>query len=358
MEKEPKETRTEVVLPVTNAGNDSILEELKRLRLQYELVMQTIKVGIIVLNADDVVTQCNEAALAIWGLGGERIVGKRLQNTNILFRCAELPARLEQARAARNAPVSFKCRIKATGDERMLSVTVRAIQRETGKRAGTILCTQDISSQDHLQSTAEQLEATREELRSAREELGTTNQQLQSTGKELEAANGELRSLNEELEKMNEQLKARMRELDALGSRYAESLRRMPWPVLLVDRDERIQIWNAAAEELFGVGGTPVVGVELSQLPIQETVRKGMLLRLRSVFETHKPTSMRGQEFHGGGVPEVFNIQFTPIWRNHHEIEGVLVMFSAVRQELAAEESKGGRKSKPRGAKWGGNEQV
>ena len=123
-----------------------------------------------------------------------------------------------------------------------------------------------------MQSANEELETTNEELQSTNEELETTNEELQSTNEELETTNEELQSLNEELETMNEELERRTRELNDLTGRYSETLRLMPWPVLLVDRNEKVQLWNSAAQELFGIGSTSVVGVSVDQLPMDGRV--------------------------------------------------------------------------------------
>ena len=89
---------------------------------------------------------------------------------------------------------------------------------------------------------------------------------MQSTNEELATTNEELQSLNEELENMNEELEHRTQELHQLSQRYAETLKSMPWPVALVDDTEQIQLWNAAAQRLFGVGETSVVGVGIDRL--------------------------------------------------------------------------------------------
>lgn len=211
------------------------------------------------------------------------------------------------------------------------------MSEENGERTGTIIYTEDITSREKLQDTIEQLEATSEELQSANEELETTNEELQSTNEELETTNEELQStneelettneelqsLNEELENMNEQLETRTRELNSLTNRYAETLKRLPWPVMLVDREEKIQLWNAAAQRLFGVGITSVVGVEIDQLPMEVSLRNLLVRRCRAVLAKEKPATVKGQQF--GST--VFDVQFTPISRDESIGDGVMVMF-------------------------------
>jgi PAS domain S-box-containing protein len=182
------------------------------------------------------------------------------------------------------------------------------------------------STGEELQSANEELETTNEELQSTNEELETTNEELQSTNEELETTNEELQSLNEELENMNEELEHRTRELDSLNSRYAATLEQMPWPVTLVDNNERILFWNSAAQELFGLTGTSVIGLGLSQLPIDNNLRKSLVKRHASVVERLKPVSIKQHEFKGSRFGDSFDIHFMPVSRAGTP-QSVLIMF-------------------------------
>ncbi len=314
--------------------------ELQALRLQHEYLLQTMRSGVTEMDVNDVVTACNEAALGIWGLQGARLVGKRIQNTELVFRCPELPARIEIARSTREA-VRLQCTIRQPdGDERVVSLALRSVFANSGERTGMLLNCEDVTSQDRLQSTVEQLEATGEELQSANEELETTNEELQSTNEELETTNEELQStneelettneelqsLNEELENMNQELEARSHDLNALSSRYEETLKRMPWPVILVDRDLRIQLWNGAAQRLFGVPATSVSGVELEKLPADGTLIRNLVRRCRNVLEHGKVVTLREQLLRNASSTTSFDVQFTPASRNEDEVEGVLII--------------------------------
>jgi nitrogen-specific signal transduction histidine kinase len=94
--------------------------------------------------------------------------------------------------------------------------------------------------------------------------------------------------------------------------------------VLLVDRDEKIQLWNAAAQQLFGVGATSVVGVEIDGLPIEESFRKAVVRRVRTVLTSKKTGIIRNQAF---SADQSFDVHFTPISRDNVELDGVLIMF-------------------------------
>ncbi len=367
-ETRPGRAGDEAAVPILTPDYDRRLqEEVEMLRLQHEHLLQTMRSGVIEMDVNDVVTACNEAAHMIWGLGGARLLGKRIQNTELVFRCPELPARMEYARTTREV-VRFQCMIKPPdGEERIVSLALRAVAAENGERTGMLLNCEDVTSQDRLQSTVEQLEATGEELQSANEELETTNEELQSTNEELETTNEELQStneelettneelqsLNEELENMNQELEARSRELNALTSRYEETLKRMPWPVILVDRELRIQLWNGAAQRLFGVPSTSVVGVELEKLPADGELIRNLMRRCRNVLEHGKVVTLRQQELRNAAGSSTFDVQFTPASRNEDEVEGVLIILGPFHGNGGGGNSRG----EPAAASARGNDQ-
>ena len=106
---------------------------------------------------------------------------------------------------------------------------------------------------EELQSTIDELETTNEELQSANEELQTTNEELQSTNEELETMNEELQSTNEELETINDELRERTNELNNVNDFLEAILTSLGVAVAVLDRNQRVQIWNRGAEELWGV---------------------------------------------------------------------------------------------------------
>lgn len=107
----------------------------------------------------------------------------------------------------------------------------------------------------------------------------TSRMTLQSTIEELETTNEELQSLNEELETTNEELSSRTRELDEVNARYSEMMERMPWPVLLVNNDTLIYMFNSAAQKLFGFAHPSEKGMKLAELLLDNTSRQSLLRR-------------------------------------------------------------------------------
>ena len=342
VEPEPRHRRREEQV-VTEEGSSKSRQELENLRLYYRVLLETLEPGVIALDTRDVLVNENESALKLWGLPGVKLVGKSLEETPLATRCPELMARLRESRNSGDRTLKFNCGVKVDDEPRTLQITIRPVLSPDGLRAGTLVCAEDVSHRDKLQNTIEQLEATSEELQSANEELETTNEELQSTNEELETTNEELQStneelettneelqsLNEELENMNEELEFRTRELDSLNSRYAETLERMPWAVTVLDSNGKVQFWNSAAQRLFNLQANSVIGLELAQLPIQQSLRQSLLRRVRAVIENKKASVLRGQELKSGRVATNMDVHFTPLSRNGSAFS-VLLMFSPV----------------------------
>jgi two-component system CheB/CheR fusion protein len=121
---------------------------------------------------------------------------------------------------------------------------------------------------EELQSTNEELETTNEELQSTVEELETTNEELQSTNEELETMNEELQSMNDELHTTNEELRRSTDEVGELNRFMSGVLGSFRAGVVVVDPDLRVLVWNAAAEDLWGIRQDEVAGQHLLNLDI------------------------------------------------------------------------------------------
>ena len=121
---------------------------------------------------------------------------------------------------------------------------------------------------EELQSTVEELETTNEELQSTNEELETTKEELQSTNEELETMNEELQSTNDELEAMSTVQGERAGELDRLNMFLEGVLGNLGLAVVVLDADQRVQLWNGSATDLWGLRGEEVLGEHFLALDI------------------------------------------------------------------------------------------
>jgi two-component system, chemotaxis family, CheB/CheR fusion protein len=127
---------------------------------------------------------------------------------------------------------------------------------------------------EELQSTVEELETTNEELQSTNEELETTNEELQSTNEELETMNEELQSTNDELETMNTEVTTRATELDRLNLFFEGILGALRVGVVVIDRDHKVQIWNAMSNDLWGLRADEVEDTDFMSLDIGLPVKQ------------------------------------------------------------------------------------
>jgi two-component system, chemotaxis family, CheB/CheR fusion protein len=333
--------------------------EVQRTKHYYSALLEVLEPGVFALDANDVLITDNKSALDLWGLSGSKLVGQHLAESALGRQCAQLVEKVEESHRDSERPVKFECPIKVDNETRVLAVTVRPVNGENGQRVGTLVYADDVSHREKLQTTIEQLEATGEELQSANEELETTNEELQSTNEELETTNEELQStneelettneelqsLNEELENMNEELEFRTRELDSVNSRYAETLERMPWAVMVLDSEGRVQFWNTASRKLFDLEARSVVGLELTQLPIDTDLRAALVRRRKALGEGSTPVLLRNQQLNSSRSKMVFDVHLTPLNRDGSK-PSLLLMFAPQSPGLEAGNS-AGRRSAP-----------
>src|SRR5215468_9097927 len=286
--------------------------ELDSLRTQHRYMLETLRLGVLVLGIDDTIVQNNTAILVLYGLTPVDLSTKRLQDTDLFTRMPDLAIHLQASRL-NNETGRFQNRVKVGGDEHLLEVTLRPVMDDRGARTGTLIYCEDVTVQEKLQTTIEELESTSEELQSANEELETTNEELQSTNEELETTNEELQSTNEELETTNEELQSlneelettnqeleeRTKELDQVNSVYSQTLEKIRLPVMLVDQERHIEFWNARALRLFGFKNKPPMELTIDQLPLSSELRNVLVRRHRAVLVKEEPIVARGH-FLGG----------------------------------------------------------
>ncbi len=94
-------------------------------------------------------------------------------------------------------------------------------------------------------------------LRSTLDELATTTAELQS-------ASGELQFANEQLATLHDELRERTTELDRANAILAS----LGLAVAVVDRTQRVQVWNQHAEDLWGVRGDEATDQQFLALDI------------------------------------------------------------------------------------------
>jgi two-component system CheB/CheR fusion protein len=351
-----------ISLHFADYGKSRAREELMLLKEYYQSILDTVGQSIVVLDQDGKVDSANPATTNLWALDSVPADGALLQDSALGKRCPELVSRVDEARSHRGT-VNFQCKLPVADDaEKVLAVRVRPIFADDQSLVGTIVYAEDVTPREHLESTVaelestskelhsanEELETTNEELQSANEELETMNEELQSTNEELETTNEELQSLNEELKTMNEELQVRTEEMDQLNARYVETLERMPFPVMLLNQQMKIEFWNSLAQKLFGFKEKPPVQLELEQLPVPETARKLFKRKHQNAIEKNGTVLVNAEPLGWRGY-ERANVHFTPVPQGAHR--NVLVMIergnSSAAAAKAANQAKSNSKPKP-----------
>jgi two-component system CheB/CheR fusion protein len=314
-----------------------------------QAILETIEPGVIVVDSTGIVTTCNKAVARLLQLEDSELVGKRIQQTEVLDRIPEIAEHLEGTQA-NSEPFRFEHTLPLQkGEAAVLAITVKAISGGNRSRAGTLIYIEDITARHRLRETVaelqdageklhttnEELETTAEELQSTNEELETTNEELQSTNEELETSNEELQALNEELGTTNEELEVRTKELDEINSRYVETLEKTPWPLLLVQEKVGVQVWNSAAQRLFGLPAKSVIGLELKQLPVPEALRNLLSRSYRETLGRGKGKIIHNFYLDLGQLQGPADVHVLPL--GGETGESVLFMFQTFPQSAAAD---------------------
>jgi len=312
-------------------------DELHVLKAYQQSILETVEPGILIMDSRDQVITENEAARRLWQ-SSDNMTGKALKETALWDKCPELVTHLDESRATRPATIRFECKSPAGLS---LSITIKPILSEGSKgQVGTLIHMEDVTPHNALQSTIEELETTTEELQSSNEELENTNEELQSTNEELETINEELQSSNEELETTNEELQSlneelettnaelqeRSKQLDELNQHYGAMVERMPLPVLLVNADGSIHLFNSAAQKLLGFADPSAAGIRLDQLPLPTAMRRLLAEKHVAVVRAGRPEVLTHRMLETDENPGFANIHISPVLSDRPE-HGVLIIF-------------------------------
>jgi two-component system CheB/CheR fusion protein len=231
-------------------------------------------------------TFANLAARALFRIAVDDI-GRPFQDLGISYQPVELRSAVDEAlRERRRVALGEISHTAATGAERAFDVSVNPLHANGNELLGVSIVFEDATrysalrrelegnrrdlelAYEELQSTIDELETTNEELQSANEELQTTNEELQSTNEELETMNEELQSTNEELETLNDELRERTGELNRVNDFLEAILTSLGVGVAVIDRDQRVQVWNDHAEDLWGLRSGEAIDQHLLALDI------------------------------------------------------------------------------------------
>jgi len=215
-------------------------------------------------------------------------LGRPIKDLELSYRPVELRSLIEQCYAERRSVSVHESpwRQQPAGDAQWLDVELEPLLDGAGEPLGVSVSFIDATARrqlrvdleesrqhleaayEELQSTNEELETTNEELQSTVEELETTNEELQSTNEELETMNEELHSMNEELQSSNDELQKSSHELNEVNAFLEGVFATLRGGVAVLDQQQRVLVWNAGAEELWGVRSSEAVGTNFFALDI------------------------------------------------------------------------------------------
>jgi two-component system CheB/CheR fusion protein len=279
--------RERVRVLATDGARGGPLTEADNLR---EAAFDIVGAAQVVLDHERAMIMANDAARRLFGLGIADF-GRPIQDLELSYRPIELRSHLDSVDHDMR-PSEIKAVHWRTADsDRVFDIRMTPLASD-GVAMGTSITYIDVTEShrlqdqltgskreleqayEELQSTVEELETTNEELQSTNEELETTNEELQSTNEELETMNEELQSSNEELETMNEELRHRTGELNDVNAFLETILTTIGLAVAVLDRNQRVQIWNGQARELWGLTAAEAEDEHLMALDIGLPVDK------------------------------------------------------------------------------------
>ncbi|MGO9750300.1 MAG: CheR family methyltransferase [Solirubrobacteraceae bacterium] len=259
----PRERVRIVAADPGNGASQSVADNLR------EAAFDGLSVGQIVLDGGGVMVMANSAARRMFDLGISDF-GRPIQDLELSYRPIELRGHLEVLTNERRAIEIRAVRWRQADQERVIDLRMTPLMSD-GMLLGTSITYADVTDEhqlqqqllsarreleqayEELQSTIEELETTNEELQSTNEELETMNEELQSTNEELETMNEELQSSNEQLETMNEELRHRTLEVGEMNNFLEIVLGAIGLAVAVIDRNERVQMWNGQSRKLWGL---------------------------------------------------------------------------------------------------------
>jgi two-component system CheB/CheR fusion protein len=300
----------------------------------------------VVLDHNRSLIMANDAARRLFGLSLNDF-GRPVQDLELSYRPVELRSRLDGLDRDPRAEEVKSVQWRIGEADRIYDIRLTPLLSD-GAPLGTSIAYLDVTephrlqdqlasskreleqAYEELQSTVEELETTNEELQSTNEELETTNEELQSTNEELETMNEELQSSNEELETMNEELRHRTQEVNDVNAFLETILSTIGLAVAVVDRNQRVQIWNGKARELWGVTPDEAEDEHLLSLDIGlplEKLRKQLRATLGGESSREEvvldATNRRGKPFQ-------CRVTFIPLGGSDGNSPGVIMMMEAV----------------------------
>jgi two-component system CheB/CheR fusion protein len=310
-----------------------------------EAGFETSPLAQLVIDGDGRLVAANQQARHLFGLA-PRDLGALLQDLELSYRPVELRSRIEQALAEGHPIALREVEWNVGGDLRYADVQISPLSAPNGDELGVGISFSDVTryrrlqqalqdakreaetANEELQATVEEVETTNEELQSTNEELETTNEELQSTNEELETMNEELQSTNEELETINDELQLRTDDLNEVNAFLETVLATLEAGVVVVDTELRVQAWNGAAYELWGLRSDDVLGKHFLNLDIGLPVER-LRQEIRDAFAGKVDGGVELDAVNRRGRHIRCVVRLAPLTVDGGDPRGAILMFEA-----------------------------
>jgi two-component system CheB/CheR fusion protein len=281
----PKANHRDRLLMMAQSGREEIMAQYPNHSRLRDAAFEMSPESQLVLDGGGTLIIANAAAKRNFGLT-DTDIGSPLQDLEMSYRPAELRGAIDRARAERREIALRGVPWEQSGTIRFLDILVVPLLDDERGLLGVRVSFSDVTplrslqeeltnskqeletAYEEVQSTNEELETTNEELQSTVEELETTNEELQSTNEELETMNEELQSTNEELQTMNDELRTRSTELNSSNAFLGAVFTSLRSAVVVLDRELRVQVWNAGALDMWGLRAEEAEGTSFFTLDI------------------------------------------------------------------------------------------
>jgi len=335
---------------VAQAGDLEVNHRLvSHVRLR-EAAYDAIPVAQVVLDLHHKISLINQEARTMFGLLPQTM-GRPFYELDLSYRPVELRPRIEQVCTdLQTQHLTNIERPLPDGKTQSLDIHLVPVIDADGTLLGISIAFHDVThhrrmqteleknrqaletAYEELQSTNEELETTNEELQSTVEELETTNEELQSTNEELETMNEELQSGNEELQTINDELRERTDEVNRSKAFLESILGSLHAAAVVVDPNFHILMWNAEANELWGLQADEVHGKSFLNLDIGLPVEQ-----LRSPVRAVMSGSSTFQEIilqatNRRGKTIQCRITCTPLSGAERDTQGVILLMEEWRE--------------------------
>jgi two-component system, chemotaxis family, CheB/CheR fusion protein len=281
--------RDRVRVVATDGARGQPVAEADNLR---EAAFDIVGAAHIVLDHKRSMIMANDAARGLFGLGIPDF-GQPIQDLELSYGPIELRSHLDSLDRDMRPSEIKAVHWRTRDSERIFDIRLTPLISD-GVTMGTSIAHIDLTEAHRLQ----------DQLTSSKRELEQAYEELQSTVEELETTNEELQSANEELETMNEGLRHRTDELNDVNAFLETILVTIGLAVAVLDRNQRVQIWNSNARELWGLTAEEAEDEHLLALDIglpvdklRQQVRDTLTGRSQREEVIVEATNRRGKPF-------------------------------------------------------------